>query len=129
MRNWTVRAFVLADPNVLPQAQRVLKALDSDARGEDSFLRCTLDGYFVCSFPVTELYADFVFVLLQNPAWLHELCTQQYAERFPELEPPDEEACLEFTHNVHVLLRPLDTSTQDVLAEFSTELFEPDAVL
>lgn len=75
-------------------AAKIGKAFDPDVGGEFSFTE--MDGQLVCSTPCTSAFKDQAFVLMADPAALHQACLADYASRWPDLTPPTLAECEAF---------------------------------
>ena len=102
----------------------IAKALDTDSAGERNYGPATLtdaDGneytpeFYSSTVPCTPDFAAQVPVLLANPAMLHAVVTEAYADRWPDLECPTLEDCEAFCAGAAVV-DPAATQTQALLA-------------
>lgn len=83
----------------------IAKALDTDSAGERNYGPATLtdaDGneytpeFYSSTVPCAPEFADQVPVLLANPAMLHAVVTEAYADRWPDLSAPTLAECEAF---------------------------------
>lgn len=84
-------------------ASKIGRALDSDAGGSESF-SLSADGLTISTTALcTASYKAQADYLLEHPADLYAYCTQDYAARWPEFEPPTLAECEQFCAG---LIRP-----------------------
>lgn len=125
MSEWTHRAVIVVPVEHITLANAVARAFDPDTGGALSFniLRCGSPAtHAACDTPLIEATAN-VFVNLQgNPALLHQMCTADYADRWPDLAPPSLSECEQFLSaaQMTVELRGRDVAT--VLSEMGFAL-------
>ena len=81
-------------------ASKVGRAMDSDVGGADSFT-LSADGLTISTTALcTSSYKAQADYLLEHPADLHAYCTQDYAARWTEFDPPTLEECEAFCAGV-----------------------------
>ena len=106
--NWNVTITVPGDLSEI--ARKIGMALDPDKGGGLSFGR-VIDGYtddgepiygsnIVASTPCQKEFFDQVPILIANPAMLHALVSQDFANRWPDEVPPTLEECVSFCASV-----------------------------
>lgn len=120
MSEWTHRAVIVVPLAYIDLANSVARAFDPDAGGHMSFdiLRCGSPAtHAVCDTPLIEATAN-VFVNLQgNPALLHQMCVADYADRWPELNPPSLNECEQFLSAVQMTVEPRGRELAAILGE------------
>lgn len=93
----------------------IAKALDTDTAGERNYGPATLtdaDGneytpeFYSSTVPCTPDFAAQVPVLLANPAMLHAVVAEAYADRWPDLTAPTLAECEAFCAGVVLVLPP-----------------------
>lgn len=93
----------------------IAKALDTDTAGERNYGPQTLidaDGneytpeFYSSTVPCTPDFAAQVPVLLANPAMLHAVVTEAYADRWPDLSAPTLAECEAFCAGAVLVLPP-----------------------
>lgn len=108
--NYTIRIEVLKDQAEV--AAKIGAALDPDSGGASSWNR-TIIGYTDDKEP-QPIYGDTIFVstpcekeffepvpvLLANPAMLHAIVAQDFANRWPDEVPPTLDECVSFCKSV-----------------------------
>ena len=119
MSDWTHRAVIVVPVGLVSLANAIARAFDPDTGGALSFniLRCGSPAtHAVCDTPLVEATAN-VFVNLQgNPALLHQMCVADYADRWPELNPPSLSECEQF---LSATLMTVELRGRDVTAVLS----------
>lgn len=125
MSEWTHRAVIVVPIEHITLANAVAKAFDPDTGGALSFniLRCGSPAtHAVCDTPLIEATAN-VFVNLQgNPALLHQMCVADYADRWPELNPPSLNECEQFLSAVQMTVELRGRDVTAVLSEMGFAL-------
>jgi len=85
-------------------ASAVGRAMDIDVGGADSFVE--RDGQLVAQTWASEAFASMFQYLLASPSGLHMAVAADYAERWPELEPPDLHDIKAFCQSASMAVEP-----------------------
>lgn len=99
MTGYTETLTVTLPESLAEIAAKVGRAMDPDRGGAGSFAPGP-DGTIVCRTPVKPFFKEQAFAMLQNAAYLHGACAQDYATRWPDLVPPTLEECEAFVAQV-----------------------------
>lgn len=125
MSEWTHRAVIAVPLAHIDLANSVARAFDPDTGGHRSFdiLRCGNPAtHAVCDTPLIEATAQ-VFAQLQgNAPLLYQMCTADYADRWPELNAPTLVQCEQFLAVAQMRVEAQGRSVQEILSEMGFTL-------
>lgn len=99
MTGYTETLTVTVPESLAEIASKIGRAMDPDRGGEDSFTNDG-NGLLICRTPVKPFFKEQAFAMLQNAAYLHAACAQDYATRWPDLVPPTLAECEAFVNAV-----------------------------
>ena len=99
MTGYTETLTVTVPETLAEIAAKIGKAFDPDSGGEHSF-HADGNGLLICRTPVKPFFKEQAFAMLQNAAYLHAACAQDYATRWPDLTPPTLAECEAFVAQV-----------------------------